>query len=76
MSSPELVPADGDRSQLLLVTTWVWVSLAIIFVALRFYCRARLIRKVWWDDYMILAAVVCTPFLIFIITETLICYLD
>jgi len=34
--------------------------LAWVFVTLRFYCRVKLVRKVWWDDWLILASVCFT----------------
>ncbi|PQE07102.1 integral membrane protein [Rutstroemia sp. NJR-2017a BVV2] len=49
-----------DRAPLLLISTWTWTAFALLFVALRFYCRLRLIRSTWWDDWLILAAVAST----------------
>ncbi|PQE21313.1 integral membrane protein [Rutstroemia sp. NJR-2017a WRK4] len=49
-----------DRASLLLISTWTWTAFALLFVALRFYCRLRLIRSTWWDDWLILAAVAST----------------
>lgn len=57
-SSTLLDASTADRAPLLLISTWVWTAFAIVFVALRFFCRMRLIRSTWWDDWLILAAVV------------------
>jgi uncharacterized membrane protein YkvA (DUF1232 family) len=54
--------SNEDRASLLLISTWTWTAFAILFVALRFYCRLRLIRSTWWDDWLILAAVVSLVF--------------
>lgn len=37
----------------------VTFSLAVIAVTMRIYARARLVRKVGWEDWLILFAVVC-----------------
>ncbi|KAF7924011.1 hypothetical protein EAE99_006672 [Botrytis elliptica] len=59
-SSTPLDASTADRAPLLSISTWVWTAFAIVFVALRFLCRMRLIRSTWWDDWLILAAVAST----------------
>jgi hypothetical protein len=55
---PGTLVSSENRAPLLLSATCIWTSFAIVFVSARFYCRAVLVRKLWWDDYMILASVV------------------
>ncbi|EPE30124.1 CHP3 [Glarea lozoyensis ATCC 20868] len=49
-----------DRRDLLLISTWLWTAIAAVFVAGRYYCRIKLMRAVWWDDWMILVSVCCS----------------
>ena len=57
-----------DRKPVLLGVTWAWTAVASIFVTLRFYCRVKYQRKLWWDDWWILIASVrlSTPFFYFL----------
>lgn len=60
MSSAPKPPLDedvniGDQLTAVVIVTF---SLAAIAVTARMYARARLVRKVWWDDWTILFAVV------------------
>ena len=57
-------PHDGDhdRGTELITVAWVECSVAIIFVALRFYSRIRLTRNVWWDDWFIAITLVIRSF--------------
>ncbi|KAM0302193.1 hypothetical protein ACHAO8_011594 [Botrytis cinerea] len=59
-SQTPLDTSTADRAPLLMISTWTWTAFAIVFVALRFFCRMRLIRSTWWDDWLILAAVAFT----------------
>ena len=60
MSSTPKPPPDGDVNIGYRLTAVVIVtfSLAAIAVTMRIYTRARLVRKVGWDDWLILFAVV------------------
>ena len=51
---------DGDvnRDAVLIGVSWALVSLAMIFVGLRIYCRVVLTRNMWWDDWAIIATLV------------------
>lgn len=63
MSAPAMpLPPGGDvnRAPTLIAVTWVECSLSTIVVALRFYCRVRITRNVWWDDWVILITLVTT----------------
>jgi hypothetical protein len=39
---------------------WLLTSLAFVFLALRIYCKFHRGRKLWWDDYLLIAAWVRT----------------
>jgi hypothetical protein len=62
MAAAGVMDLTEDRRDLLMVSTWLWTSIAAAFVAGRYYCRIRLMRSVWWDDWMILVSVVCLHF--------------
>ncbi|KAF2472656.1 uncharacterized protein BDR25DRAFT_160792, partial [Lindgomyces ingoldianus] len=36
--------------------SWTLLAISIIVVALRFYVRSCIVRRVWWDDWTVLAA--------------------
>ena len=38
------------------VATWVLTSVSLIFLALRVYCKLFRTRKLWWDDFILIAA--------------------
>ncbi|KAM7198139.1 hypothetical protein V8F33_005197 [Rhypophila sp. PSN 637] len=38
---------------------WCWVFLELLFTCLRFYTRRYIIGGLWYDDYVLAAAVVC-----------------
>ena len=54
----EPLPSDVSRGSDLLVVTWLTVSLAFLFVALRFYVRGIHRGNLGWDDFTIWIAVV------------------
>lgn len=61
MSGPPMpLPPDGDvnRAPTLIGVTWFECVLSTLFVALRFYCRIKITRNVWWDDWVILLTLV------------------
>lgn len=37
------------------------LSIAFVFVSLRVYVRARIVKKLWWDDFFLLLGLVRTP---------------
>ena len=55
-------PEGGDQSQgwALLSVCWAFVLTATITTIMRTWVRARLTRNLGWDDYTIIAALVCT----------------
>ncbi|CAI4215037.1 unnamed protein product [Parascedosporium putredinis] len=38
---------------------WVLIGLATLFFSLRIYCKKSRDRGLWWDDYLLLLAMVC-----------------
>ncbi|KAM7218143.1 hypothetical protein V8F06_006434 [Rhypophila decipiens] len=38
---------------------WCWVFLELLFTSLRFYTRRFIIGGLWYDDYVLAAAVIC-----------------
>lgn len=39
---------------------WAFFSVSVVMVSLRLYVRARMLRNMGLDDYIIVSAVVCT----------------
>lgn len=55
---PRPLPPDVNRGPDILIVKWLTVSVALLLVSLRFYVRGVLRKKLGWDDYTILLAVV------------------
>ncbi|KAL8801052.1 MAG: hypothetical protein Q9182_004744 [Xanthomendoza sp. 2 TL-2023] len=55
-------PPDGDRHRGadIIVTQFVFTSIATVLVCLRLYVRAKITRKVGWDDILIAIALIVT----------------
>jgi hypothetical protein len=51
------LPHD-DRGSAILGVHWALTGLAMIFLALRIYCKRLTSRKLWWDDWILIAAYV------------------
>ena len=53
-------PADGDRRRGadIIATQFVLISIATTLVCLRLYVRAKMVRKIGWDDRLIILALV------------------
>ena len=49
---------DYDRGPEFIRVAWIECSIAIIFVALRFYSRIKYVSKLWWDDWVMLLTLV------------------
>lgn len=43
-----------DRAGLMLAVTWTECAISCVFIAFRFYCRKKIIKSLWWDDWFIL----------------------
>lgn len=52
------IPDQGRQS---LIIIWTLVALATVFTALRFYAKISRLNRLWWDDWVLLAAWVRSP---------------
>lgn len=68
----QVVPPEGDKNAgpKLEAVYGLWLFIAFILVNLRLYVRARILKKLWWDDFFLLLGVVRTP-IEYCITECL-----
>lgn len=48
-----------DRGSTILSVHWTLTIFATIFLVLRIYSKNLVGRKLWWDDYILIAAWVC-----------------
>lgn len=56
------LPPYVDKGQGLVAVAWVEASLGLLALGARLYTRARIVRKVGWDDWtMVIATVGLTP---------------
>ena len=55
---PRPLPPDISRGPDILIVKWLTVFVALLLVSLRFYVRGVLRKKLGWDDYTIMLAVV------------------
>ncbi|KAH6663969.1 hypothetical protein F5X68DRAFT_251174 [Plectosphaerella plurivora] len=51
---PAQLQNDETRGPLILASVWSLVPAALIFMGLRFYCKLREGRRLWWDDWALL----------------------
>ena len=49
---------DGDRGSVILGTTWTLTLTSVLFVCLRMYTRMKLVQRIWWDDWLVVIAIV------------------
>lgn len=56
--TPGPLSPDISRGSDLTIVKWLTTSIAVLLVSLRFYVRGVLRKKLGWDDYTILLAVV------------------
>lgn len=56
----EAAPVGGDKNtgpeQMALHSLSAFI--ALVLVSLRFYVRARIVKKIWWDDFFLLLGMV------------------
>ncbi|GAB1317012.1 Rhodopsin domain-containing protein [Madurella fahalii] len=56
----DLTPPDAldhsDRGPLFLALSWSLTALAGLFLALRLYCKLSTGRRLWWDDWVLIAS--------------------
>lgn len=57
---PALTPEEfaalphDDLGPTLVATSWACVGLALVFIALRVYCKLTRRRVLWWDDHFLI----------------------
>ncbi|KAK4040973.1 hypothetical protein C8A01DRAFT_35029 [Parachaetomium inaequale] len=62
MAAPGLTPEQlaqlphDDRCPAMLATHWGLTALATVFLALRVYCKRITSLRLWWDDWILIAA--------------------
>jgi hypothetical protein len=47
--------SQDNHGPLLLGVSWGLTSLATIFLGLRLYCKLSTGRRLWWDDWVLIA---------------------
>lgn len=59
---PQVVPPGGDENSGPEQEAFngLVMSIALVLVSLRFYVRARIMKKPWWDDFFLLLGMVRT----------------
>lgn len=57
----EDLPHDNQGPRLN-VAIWFLTGVATVFLSLRLYCKRIQRNKLWWDDYILIASFVRTPF--------------
>lgn len=58
----EVVPPEGDNTgPTQEAINGLFLSIACVLVSLRFYIRARIVKKLWWDDFFLLLGLLRTP---------------
>ena len=58
MWTPEqlaLLPHDNGGTRLV-ASIWCLAAFSAVFLALRLYCKVSRHNRLWWDDYMLIAA--------------------
>lgn len=51
-----------DRGHSMVIIIWILFAVSSIFLGLRIYCRCRGGGRLWWDDWVMIVAFVCTSF--------------
>ena len=53
-----MMGSSGSQAMITEAVVWTLAPLAIIVVSLRFYTRAFIVRRIGWDDWIMLLATV------------------
>lgn len=56
----QVVPSGGDENTgpVQEAVRGLFLSIACVLVILRLYVRARMVKKLWWDDFFLLLGLV------------------
>jgi hypothetical protein len=49
-----------ERNYALVVNTLLWTTVALVFIGMRLFTRAYIVKKVGMDDYLMIVAMVGT----------------
>ncbi|KAH7024744.1 uncharacterized protein B0I36DRAFT_416345 [Microdochium trichocladiopsis] len=52
-------PTAPNRGPEVNTAVWTLFGFSTLFLILRVYCKIRKLRRLWWDDYVLLAAWLC-----------------
>lgn len=63
MMEKHVVPSGYDKNagREVEAVCALFLSIALVLVTLRFYVRAKMVQKLWWDDFFLLLGIVRTP---------------
>lgn len=50
------LPAHDDRGPAFTAVSWALTALASVLLGLRLYCKLFSGRRLWWDDWILVAA--------------------
>ena len=50
------------RNNALVVNSFLWTALAFIFICMRLFTRAVIVKRLGWDDWLMTAAMVSFAF--------------
>jgi hypothetical protein len=51
------------RNYALVVNSFLWTAITFIFICMRLFTRAAIVKNLWWDDWLMTAAMVSFAFL-------------
>lgn len=57
----QVAPPDENAGPEIEAVYALFLSIAFVLVILRFYVRARMVKKLWWDDFFLLLGLVTSP---------------
>jgi hypothetical protein len=55
---PPALPPQVNKGPGLIAVTWIEASIGLLLLAARLYTRARIVRNVGWDDWIMIFATV------------------
>ena len=52
------IPPNEDHALRLVIWSITWAFMSLTIMSLRMFSRIKYARRVWWDDYFVMAAMV------------------